>query len=111
MAQQQDVLKKKYSRLAFLAAAVGLIAYFLVLNIGVFGNVLIVLIGFGAVIIVHEFGHFAVAKLSGIKVEVFSIGFSPVLLGIMRTAEGYRIRVCVPLKSAAAESPVRRNIV
>lgn len=93
MAQQQDVLKKKYSRLAFLAAAVGLIAYFIVLNIGVFGNVLIVLIGFGAVIIVHEFGHFAVAKLCGIKVEAFSIGFSPVLLGIMRTAEGYRIRV------------------
>ena len=31
------------------------------------------------VITVHEFGHFAVGKLSGIKVEEFSIGFGPKL--------------------------------
>ena len=29
------------------------------------------------VITVHEFGHFAVGKLSGIKVEEFAIGFGP----------------------------------
>jgi len=32
-----------------------------------------------SVITVHEFGHFAVGKLSGIKVEEFSIGFGPKL--------------------------------
>ncbi|PIR02849.1 MAG: hypothetical protein CO144_00605 [Candidatus Nealsonbacteria bacterium CG_4_9_14_3_um_filter_35_11] len=31
------------------------------------------------IIFVHEFGHFAVAKLSGVKVEEFSIGFPPVI--------------------------------
>lgn len=31
-------------------------------------------------IIIHEFGHFIVAVLSGVKVERFSIGFGPVLL-------------------------------
>ncbi|MCK5565136.1 MAG: site-2 protease family protein, partial [Planctomycetes bacterium] len=45
---------------------------------------LIVAIGFGAVIMIHEFGHFIVAKVSGIKVEAFSIGFPPTLLGIQK---------------------------
>lgn len=56
-------------------------------------NVLLVLLGFGAVILVHEFGHFTVAKLSGIKVEAFSIFMPPILLGIQRMADGIRIRI------------------
>ena len=32
-------------------------------------------------VIVHEFGHFLVAKLVGIRVERFSIGFGPVVFG------------------------------
>ena len=34
----------------------------------------------GVVVIVHEFGHFIVAKLSGVYVKVFSIGFGKKLL-------------------------------
>ena len=33
-------------------------------------------------VIVHEFGHYAVAKLGGIGVERFSIGLPPRLFGI-----------------------------
>ena len=33
----------------------------------------------GILIVIHEFGHFAVARLSGVGVERFSIGFGPVL--------------------------------
>ena len=32
---------------------------------------------FGAVIAIHEFGHFAVAKLCGVQVNEFSIGMGP----------------------------------
>jgi regulator of sigma E protease len=64
-----------------------------VLNIGVVGNVLLVLLGFGAVVIVHEFGHFVVAKSSGIKVEAFSLFMPPVLLGVQRTQNGIRVRI------------------
>ena len=32
---------------------------------------------FSAVIAIHEFGHFAVAKLCGIQVNEFSIGMGP----------------------------------
>ncbi len=53
-------------------------------------SILMVMIGFGAVIMIHEFGHFIVAKLSGIKVEAFSIGFAPTLLGIRKSSKGMK---------------------
>ena len=37
------------------------------------------LLVFGAVIAIHEFGHFSVAKLCGIQVNEFSIGMGPAL--------------------------------
>ena len=42
-------------------------------------------------VLVHEFGHFAVAKLCGIRVEVFSVGFGKRLFGIKRGDTDYRI--------------------
>jgi regulator of sigma E protease len=62
-------------------------------NIGFVGNAMLVLLGFGAVVIVHEFGHFIVAKLSGIKVEAFSLFMPPMLLGVQKKEEGIRIRI------------------
>jgi regulator of sigma E protease len=38
-------------------------------------NVLLVLVGLGLVIFVHELGHFAVAKMCGVKCEKFYLGF------------------------------------
>ena len=45
----------------------------------------------GVMILVHEFGHFAAAKLLGVRVEVFSIGFGKRLLGFRRGDTDYRI--------------------
>ena len=45
----------------------------------VFITILAALFVFSAVIAIHEFGHFAVAKLCGIQVNEFSIGMGPVL--------------------------------
>ncbi len=42
-------------------------------------------------VLVHEFGHFAVAKLCGVKVEVFSVGFGKRLFGFRRGETDYRI--------------------
>src|ERR1700728_3714781 len=41
-----------------------------------------VLIVLGIMVIVHEFGHFIAAKLCGVRVEQFSVGFPPRLFGI-----------------------------
>jgi regulator of sigma E protease len=45
----------------------------------------------GIMVLVHEFGHFAVAKLCGIRVEIFSIGFGKRLFGFRRGDTDYRI--------------------
>ena len=47
---------------------------------------------FGAVIAIHEFGHFAVAKLCGVQVNEFSIGMGPVLLKKMHHGTQYSLR-------------------
>jgi regulator of sigma E protease len=75
------------------------IVYLILRNISVFGNVLLVLLGFGAVVLVHEFGHFIVAKLSDIKVEAFSIFMPPILLGLRKTERGFRFRILPKLLS------------
>ena len=45
----------------------------------------------GIMVLVHEFGHFAVAKLCGVRVEVFSIGFGTRLFGFRRGETDYRL--------------------
>jgi len=55
-------------------------------NIGV-GFILVL----GVLILVHEWGHFVVARLFGVRVDVFSIGFGPRLFGWKRGATDYRI--------------------
>lgn len=47
----------------------------------------------GIMVLVHEFGHFAAAKLCGVRVEVFSIGFGPRLFGVQYGDTDYRIAI------------------
>ena len=59
-------------------------------------TVIELLIVLGIMVLVHEFGHFAVAKLCGIRVEVFSIGFGKRLFGFRRGETEYQISA-IPL--------------
>ena len=45
----------------------------------------------GVMVIVHEFGHFAVAKLCGVRVEAFSFGFGPRLFGFKYGETDYKV--------------------
>ena len=45
----------------------------------------------GVMILVHEWGHFIVAKAFGVRVEIFSIGFGPRLWGLKKGDTDYRI--------------------
>ncbi len=49
------------------------------------------LVVLGVLVLVHEFGHFAVAKLCGVRIETFSIGFGKRLFGFRRGDTDYRI--------------------
>jgi regulator of sigma E protease len=59
-------------------------------------TVIQLLIVLGIMVLVHEFGHFAVAKLCGIRVEVFSIGFGKRLFGFRRGDTEYQVSA-IPL--------------
>ncbi len=43
-------------------------------------TLLLAILGLGLLIIVHEFGHYLVARISGMRVERFSLGFGPGLI-------------------------------
>src|SRR5215831_520412 len=45
----------------------------------------------GVLVFVHEFGHYAMAKLFGVRVEVFSLGFGKRLWGFRRGDTDYRV--------------------
>ncbi|MHC4681038.1 MAG: M50 family metallopeptidase [Planctomycetota bacterium] len=92
MSESNDFFNKYFRVFMVIVIAIPVLLL-AVLNIGVVGNVLLVLLGFGAVVLVHEFGHFVVAKSSGIKVEAFSLFMPPILLGVQRTENGIRFRI------------------
>ncbi len=47
----------------------------------------------GIMVLIHELGHFVVAKLCGVRVDIFSIGFGPRLFGFQYGTTDYRISV------------------
>ena len=95
--QKMQAVVRFYSpsimRLIILVAAIAAVAYLIVKNIDTSVNIIKVVLGFSAVVFIHECGHFIVAKLANIKVEAFAIFIPPVLCGIKRTEKGFRIRI------------------
>jgi regulator of sigma E protease len=59
-------------------------------------SVVAVVVVLGFMILIHEFGHYAVAKWMGVRVEVFSIGFGKRLFGFTKGETDYRI-AAIPL--------------
>jgi regulator of sigma E protease len=45
----------------------------------------------GVMILAHEFGHFLIAKLFRVRVDIFSVGFGPRLWGMRRGPTDYRL--------------------
>ncbi len=56
-------------------------------------GIIIALLIFGIIITVHEFGHFAVAKLCNVKVLEFSVGMGPKLLQKQKGETKYSLRL------------------
>src|SRR6516162_6332707 len=60
------------------------------------GNGVLAVVALGVLIIVHEAGHFLIARLSGMRVDRFSIGFGPKLWSFKRGETIYQI-AAIPL--------------
>ncbi|MDH5467412.1 MAG: RIP metalloprotease RseP [Candidatus Aminicenantes bacterium] len=56
-----------------------------------FGSIVAFIIVFGILVFVHEFGHFFMAKLAKIRVEVFSWGYGKRLFGFKKGDTDYRV--------------------
>ena len=54
-------------------------------------TVLELLLVLGLMVLVHEFGHFVVAKWFGVRVETFAIGFGKRVVGFRRGGTDYQI--------------------
>src|SRR5947207_13483406 len=54
-------------------------------------NIVVALLVLSVIIVIHELGHFAVAKFFKIKVETFSVGFGPRIVGFRRGDTDYRV--------------------
>jgi regulator of sigma E protease len=57
----------------------------------ILGTILAFIIVFGVLVFFHEFGHFFMAKLVGIRVEAFSFGYGKRLFGIKKGDTDYRV--------------------
>lgn len=65
----------------------------------------------GVLVLLHEWGHFIVAKMCGVRVEVFSIGFGPRIWGKKRGDTDYRLSA-LPLGGyvrMAGDNPVEER--
>jgi regulator of sigma E protease len=65
----------------------------------------------GVLVLLHEWGHFIVAKWCGVRVDVFSIGFGPRLWGVKRGDTDYRLSA-LPLGGyvrMAGDNPVEER--
>lgn len=54
-------------------------------------SILVAILGFNLLIVVHELGHFLLARASGMRVLVFSIGFGPAILKVNRGGTVYQL--------------------
>ena len=93
MSELKDIFNKRFRVILFVVVAFVAVVYLIAQNIHTFGNILLTMLGFGSVVLVHEFGHFIVAKLSDIKVEAFSMFMPPTVFGVQRTENGFRFRI------------------
>lgn len=59
-------------------------------------NVILAILVLSVIIIVHEFGHFIVAKANGVTVLEFALGFGPKLIHFKK-GEPYTVSNCFRL--------------
>lgn len=52
-------------------------------------NIVAALLIFTVIVVVHEFGHFLLAKKNGVEVTEFSVGMGPRLITVCKTAKGF----------------------
>lgn len=88
----------------------------LMTSLATFFDFLLVVVGFGFIIFIHELGHFLAARWAGIRVLAFAIGFGPPVatfrkgLGLRRGSSEREYLESINPKDAAASRPISTSI-
>ena len=69
-------------------------------------TVLIFLVLLGLLVLVHELGHFLVARRNGIKVDEFGFGFPPRIFGVVKDDATGRYKIIWGSKEAKSSKTV-----
>ena len=64
---------------------------YLILIFMIITTIILFLLILGVIVFFHELGHFFMAKLYGVKVEEFALGFPPKIFGIKKGETEYRL--------------------
>ena len=56
-------------------------------------TIIIALLLFGVIVLIHEFGHFILAKKNGVTVHEFAVGMGPKLFGVEKNGTLYSLRL------------------
>ncbi|AQQ71227.1 Regulator of sigma E protease [Limihaloglobus sulfuriphilus] len=97
-----DMAKKANWAAMFVTIAV--VLYLIAANWAVSSIIIVALLGFTAMIVIHELGHFVAARSVGVACEAFSIGFGPFLLAVKQVENGLRVRIMAKT-SGVKENP------
>lgn len=65
------------------------------MNLNTAKNIIAALLIFTVIVVIHELGHFLLAKKNGIGVIEFSVGMGPRLVTLVKTEKGIQIRFLV----------------
>ena len=67
--------------------------------LGTGSNIVLIVLGFGLLIALHELGHFLAARWAGIRADGFAIGMGPVVASY-RKGVGFRFGSCYEVVKA-----------
>jgi regulator of sigma E protease len=56
-------------------------------------NILVAILMFSVIIVIHELGHFLLAKKNGIAVTEFSVGMGPRIISVVKTSKGFSMKL------------------
>ncbi len=86
------ISEKNYERIKSLVMIAVIIGFMVYLGSkDILGSILLGLLALNLVVLIHETGHYLVAKRCGVGIQVFSIGMGPRLLGWTHKGIDYRI--------------------
>ncbi|MDD5589897.1 MAG: RIP metalloprotease RseP [Candidatus Portnoybacteria bacterium] len=74
-------------------------------------TILIFIIILGILIFIHELGHFAMAKKSGVRVDEFGFGFPPRLIGLQKRGRKWKFLFWSQKPEAGGETVYSLNLI